>query len=218
VHLDIYQLAETKNYLEQFLASINKSKKIVVYGSWIMDLIFCGVLCIPYEKIIAWVDPENPEVSNYKYFYHLPQLSLKKLQNYEYDTIISLKPRALSTPRIIEKCGLKARCRIINLLPDILNTDIAEALRGKKIALVGASDTVQKAKELMESEKRMGRIDYFHDMPDVYNNVSRKYDFVVFDKGEYGIDRREFAQNSRYQIKEILHPEFLCDGGFYARC
>lgn len=217
VVLDVYQFSETENYLEDIKKRIERSNKIVVYGSWIMDLIFCGALSIPYEKIIAWVDPNNSEVSNYKYFYHMPQLSLEKLKEYEYDIIITLKPRVLSTPRIIEEHGLNSQCKTMNLLPDVLNTDIAKALRGKKIAIAGISDAVQKVKELIEAENSAGSIDHFSDVLEIRKENS-KYDFVVFDKDEHGIDRLDFTQNSRYQINEILYVEFLYDGGFYTRC
>ena len=215
--LNIYQFSETENYLKDIKEGIEQSNKIVVYGSWIMDLIYCDALSIPYEKIIAWVDPENPEVSDYKYFYHMPQLSLEKVKDYEYDTIITLKQRVLSTPRMIEKHGLNPQCKTINLLPDILNTDLANALRGKKIAIAGISDAVQKVKKLLETENSVGRLDHFSDVLEICNE-NNKYDFVVFDKDEYGINRKEFAQNSRYQINEILHVEFLYDGGFYTGC
>jgi predicted CopG family antitoxin len=215
--LNIYQFSETENYLKDIKERIEQSNKIVVYGSWIMDLIYCDALSIPYEKIIAWVDPENPEVSDYKYFYHMPQLSLEKVKDYEYDTIITLKQRVLSTPRMIEKHGLNPQCKTINLLPDILNTDLANALRGKKIAIAGISDAVQKVKKLLETENSVGRLDHFSDVLEICNE-NNKYDFVVFDKDEYGINRKEFAQNSRYQINEILHVEFLYDGGFYTGC
>jgi len=214
---NIYQFSDTEKYLEDVKEHIKQSNKIVIYGSWIMDLIYCGALSIPYEKIIAWVDPENPEISNYKYFYHMPQLSLEKLKEHEYDAVITLKPRVLSTPRIIEKYGLNPQCKTINLLPDILNTDIAKALRDKKIAIAGITEAVQKVKELLEVENSAGRIDHFSDVSEICNEKS-KYDFVVFDKNECGIDRKEFAQNSRYRINEIFHVEFLYDGGFYTRC
>lgn len=214
VIVDIYQFFETKNYVEDLKSSIKGSNKIVAYGSWIMDLIFSGALSIPYDKIIAWVDPENPEVSNYKYFYHLPQLSLAALKTHDYDAIVTLRPRALATPRIIEEHGLNPDARIINPLPDILNVEISKAIVGKTIAIAGESESVTRARGLLAADKRMEAIEHYSNIWDICS-TDVKYDFIVFDPNEFNVDRQEFAQRSRYLINEVLHVEFLLDGGYY---
>jgi radical SAM superfamily enzyme YgiQ (UPF0313 family) len=214
--LDIYQFIETKNYLEYLKGSIENSKKIVVYGSWIMDLIFCGMLAMPYEKIIAWVDPENPDVSNYNYFYHMPQRSLADLKKQDYDAIITLKPRALATPLIIEEQGLNPHSKIINIVPDILNVAILKAVVGKIVAIAGGSDSVRKVKELLVAEQSDVTIVNYSDIWGVCN-IGVKYDFVIYDKYEFDVDRQEFAQNSHYLINEVLYTEFLLDCGYYTK-
>jgi radical SAM superfamily enzyme YgiQ (UPF0313 family) len=216
VIVDIYQFLETKNYVEDLKSSIKGSNKIVVYGSWIMDLIFSGALSIPYDKIIAWVDPENPEVSNYKYFYHLPQLSLARLKAHDYDAIVTLKPRVLATPRIIEEHGLNPDAKIINPLPDILNVEISKATVGKTIAIVGESESVTRARGLLAADKRMEAIEHYSNIWDICS-TDVKYDFIVFDPNEFNVDRQEFVQKSRYLIGEVLYVEFLLDGGYYAK-
>lgn len=217
VVLNIYQFSETENYLEDIKERIEQSNKIVVYGSWIMDLIFCGSLSIPYDKIIAWVDPENHEVSNYNYFYHLPQLSLADLKVHDYDTIITLKPRALATPRIIEEQGLNPHSNIINLIPDILNSYISKAIAKKMVAIAGKSDSVNKVKEVLVAENIAGTIKNYNHIWDICK-ADIKYNYIIYDKKELVVDRQTFAQNSHYLINEVLYTEFLLDGGYYARC
>ncbi len=217
VNLDIYQFPETGAYLTQLQNKIENSQKIVVYGSWIMDLIFCGPLSIPYENIIAWIDPDNSEVSDYKYIYHMPQMSRKELQECEYDTIITLKPRALSTPQRMEADDLNSQCQVIHLFPDILNEEILKKLIGKKIATIGMSEAVEKVYRLLEAANITNTVEHFSKIADVCNDNS-KYDYIILDTLEHDIDRQKFAQNSLYQINEILHVDFLYDGGFYTGC
>ncbi|MBF0230149.1 MAG: radical SAM protein [Desulfamplus sp.] len=215
--LDIYKFTETEKYLEYLKFSINDSKKIVVYGSWIMELIFCGALSIPYEKIIAWVDPENPDVSSYDYFYHMPQLSLEEIKIQGYDMIISLKPRSLTTPRIIEEHGLNPHCKIINIAPDILNIDICKVMERKTVAIAGGSDSVVKVRESFISAHLNIVIDNYSNINQICN-ADVKYDFIIYDKYEFDTTRQELAQNSNYLINEILYTIFLLDGGYYAKC
>ena len=217
VVVDIYQFYETKAYLEEFRTRLAASSRIVVYGSWIMDLIFSGAINFPYHKIIAWVDPENPEVSNKRYVYHLPQLSLKELKEYDYDTIIALKPHMLATRQIIKEQGLNPDAAIITPLPDTLNTVIAEMMRGKKIALAGASERVTLARALLTTGRGVGALEHLGTIQDICSSYGN-YDFIVFDPNEFHIDRQELAQRSRYLIQEILHVQFLLDGGYYTGC
>ncbi len=216
VSVDIYQFFETKNHAENFKSSINGSNKIVVYGSWIMDLIFSGALSIPCNKIIAWVDPENPHVSDYKYFYHMPQLSLAALKTHEYDAIVTLKPRALATPQLIEEQGLNPDVNIINPLPDELNVAILKAIVGKTIAIVGESECVTRVRDLLATDKRIKAIEHYCTIGEIFS-MDVTYDFIIFDPNEFDIDRQEFAQRSRYLINEVLHVQFLLDGGYYSR-
>jgi len=217
VILDIYQFSETISYLEDLKLKINGSKKIVVYGNWIMDLIFCSALSVPYNKIIAWVDPGNPEVSNYKYFYHIPQLSLKGLKSQDYDTIITLTPRVLATPQIIQAQGLNPEADIINVVPDVLNQLISSRLSGNKVAIAGKSYSVKKAKSLLNENKKISKLDHYNNVWDI-SKVDVKYDLIVFDENEFGVNRQEFALKSRYLVSEALHVGFLLDGGYYAGC
>jgi anaerobic magnesium-protoporphyrin IX monomethyl ester cyclase len=216
VILDIYQFPETSTYLESLKLSIGESKEIVVYGSWIMDLIFCSAISIPFEKIIAWVDPENHEVSNRSYFYYRPQLSLTDLGKRDYDAIIALNPRSLTTPRIIKGEGLNPHVRVINPIPDTLNAVVCKAMTGKTVAIAGKSHSSKKVKELLNADKNINAIIQYNDIWDI-GNADEKCDFVIFDKNECGVDRKEFAKKSRYLVSEVLHVEFLLDGGYYAK-
>jgi radical SAM superfamily enzyme YgiQ (UPF0313 family) len=216
VCVDIYQFLESENYLKFLKVSINSCNKIVVYGGWIMDLIFCGAISISYDKIIAWVDPENPEVSNYKYFYHIPQLSLADLKIQDYDAIITLKPRVFATPQIIEEHGLNPHAIILNLLPDTVNEVIIEAMAGKLVAIAGVSDAAKKVNELLAAKKSAITITNYSNIRDICR-TDIKYDYIIFDEDEFGAKRQEFAQNSRYKINAILYAKFLLEGGYYAR-
>lgn len=214
VFLDIYRFNDTKFYLEEIQRCLKETNRIVVYGSWIMDLIFSDALSIPYEKIIAWVDPDNPDISNYNYIYHLPQMPLEELKATSYDLIVSLKPRVLSTSKLIAGNGLNGQCRILHILPDQLNAIVAKNLSGKTIAVAGESDGAKSAIQLLETQTGLKNIHRHTDIWDIDNQHS-SYDFVIFDQNEYGIDRLKFAQNTRYRTTEILHTEFLYDGGFF---
>jgi radical SAM superfamily enzyme YgiQ (UPF0313 family) len=217
VAIDIYRFPEMKRYLKIIEQSIKKSKKIIVYGSWIMDLFFCDALSMPYNKVIAWVDPDNPDVSDFQYVYHLPQLTPADLKIQEYDTIITLKSRVLSTPRIIEEQGLNPKATIIHVNPDILNDAIVKALAGKAVAIAGESTPTRKVEEHLRSDKTVHEIEHFTDILEI-NKITRRFDYIIFDKDEFGLDRHVFSQQSRYLLSEILYPEFLLDGGYLSCC
>lgn len=216
VFLDIYQFPETRNWLEDFKRSIEGSNKIVVYGSWIMDLLFCNAISIDIDKIIAWVDPERPEISNYSHFYHLPQLSRADLAGQDYDEIITLASRTVATPQNIMKLGLNPDVRLINPIPDVLNTVIAGQIAGKRVAVAGDGKSAKKVAELLTSEKIVGALDLYSNVRDI-SDEDVKYDFIIIDKDECGIHRHEFAQRSDYNSKQIIHIEYLLEGGFYAK-
>lgn len=214
VIIDVYQLPDITFYVEELLKRIANSQKIVIYGEWIMDLFFCGALPIPHEKLLAWVNPNNPECSNYNYFYHIPQLSLEELKEHEYDTILVLNSRTFSTPQVIEDHGLNSQCQIIYLLPDILNIKIVKAFTKKNIAIIGKSDIVKKTTQQIKDKNCAGTISHLNNMEEFYKE-KRIYDFVVYDKNESGITRHGFAQNSQYQVSQILYTDHLLDGGFF---
>jgi radical SAM superfamily enzyme YgiQ (UPF0313 family) len=216
VKLDIYQFPETKAFLEDIKKSIEESSKIVVYGSWIMDLLFCNNISIDFEKIIAWVDPEKPEVSSYNHFYHLPQLSLAALEKQYYNAIITLAPRAAATPQIIMRQGLNPDVRLINPIPDVLNTVIAKQIAGKRVAIAGESNSVNKVIGFLIADKNLNAPDRYSNIWDICD-ADVRYDFIILDKDEFGVDRHEFAQKSCYRANQILHVEFLLDGGYYAK-
>ncbi len=213
--LDIYQFSEIKTYLENLKVQIEDSNKIVIYGGWIMDLIFCGSISLPYEKIVAWVDPENPDVSNYNYVYHIPQRSMAALKSLDYDSIIALKPRALATPLIIEEGGLNPDATIISIVPDVLNAPLLETITGKFVAIAGESDTAIKVKKFLETRQPDTTVENYITLGDI-NSVDVKYDFVIYDQDEIDVDRQEFAENSRYLLNQVLYTEFLLEGGYYA--
>jgi radical SAM superfamily enzyme YgiQ (UPF0313 family) len=216
VSVDIYQFDELKSYAEHLRVSIKESNKMVVLGSWIMDLIFSGALSIPYKKIIAWVDPENPEVSNRKYFYHLPQLSLAALKAHRYDAIVALRPRCLSTPQIMEGHGLDPDAKIIHLIPDAFNPVISKTLTGKTVAVVGESHSMKRVGKFLAVDKSVAKMKHYSNIQEICD-ADVKYDLIVLDPEEFHVDRHEFAQRSRYLINEILHAEFLLDGGYYVK-
>ncbi len=62
----------------------------------------------------------------------------------------------------------------------------------------------------------MGTINYYKNVHEIPQETV-KYDYVIFDKEEQRVDRKEFAQTTQYQLSEILHVEFLYDGGYYSR-
>lgn len=218
VNLDLYQFPEIEAHLDLLKKKLEKSQKIVVYGSWIMDLIFCGSLSFPYEKIIAWIDPGNIEVSDYKYIYHMPQMSRKDLKECEYDTIITLKPRMLSTHQLMETNCINTKCQVVHLFPDILNDDIVKKLIDKNIATIGMNVSVEKIHKLLIANNISKSIEHFNTTEDACTD-NRKYDFIIFDPLENDtMNRQTFTQNTSYQLDEVIPVDFLYDGGFYSGC
>jgi radical SAM superfamily enzyme YgiQ (UPF0313 family) len=214
VHLDTFEFTETVAHLADLSAAVERSTAIVVYGGWVMDLLFNAAIAIPHEKIVAWVDPDDPGVSQRAYFYHIPQLSSEGLRKRGYDLIVSLKPRLQSAPAMLQRHGLDPACRTVNVFPDALNPVLAAAFAGRRIAIVGSGETVRDAARLVETCRGVGTSDRLGNLGEVRAG-DRRYDLVVYDRSEAGVDRCEFAQDCRYRVDEILYPAFLCDGGQY---
>jgi len=213
VILDIYSLPEVNRYLAELKKCIANSKKIVVYGDYIMDLIYCGAVSIPLDKLLAWVNPNRPECSDYKYIYHLPQLSIARLKEHDYDSVIVLDSRVSSTMPKMEQDGLNPKCPKIYLTPDILNVEIGRLVSDKNIAIIGNGEIVNQVKTRVKSEYSVRDIRHFNDINDIYSE-NDIYDYVVYDKREISVTRNEFAQNAPYKIHQILYTDFLLDGGF----
>jgi len=215
VHVDIFGFDDMRAQLEYLAGKIDASESIVVYGKWIMDLIFCGALAIPCRKIIAWVDPDNSEVSGYSHIYHLPQLSVSEINKRTFD-LLSLRPGHQSTPAHIQAHGFNARGDIVNLAPVSINAEIAALVRGKRVAVAGCSERVLAATRLLQEGARATTIDRFQNLEQL-TAANRSHDYVLFDAQEAGLDRARFAQNSHYRLEVVLLPEFVCDAGFYSR-
>jgi radical SAM superfamily enzyme YgiQ (UPF0313 family) len=218
IEIDIYNFVETQEYLDQIKDKIESCQKIVVFGKWIMDLIYCGALSIPYHKILAWVNQDQPEVSEFKYFYNIPQVSIEELASCDYDAIISLKPRIEVVHDVLANYGLKKDCFILHLFPDILNVEITKMLHKKKVALIGNTNSIinKKIKKLIDDAKCFNELIIYETIEQIDKN-NHDYDFLIFDKTETCMNRYEFSQLSRYTVQEILYSEYLYDGGYFVK-
>ena len=147
----------------------------------------------------------------------MPQLPLMALKEQDYDAIITLKPRSFATPLILEEHGVDPHCKIVNPVPDMLNAVISKAMAGKSVAIAGESGSAKRVRDLLVAEQCSVTIDNYRDIRNICN-VDMKYDFVIYDKYEFNVDRQEFSQNSRYLIDELMYTEFLLDCGYYAKC
>jgi len=98
-----------------------------------------------------------------------------------------------------------------------LNGTITEALVGKSVAIAGESMFTKKVMEQLFSDNTVHDIEHSTDIWDL-NKIPRKYDYIIFDKEEFGLDRNVFSQQSHYLLSEVLYPEFLLDGGYLSCC
>lgn len=186
--------------------NFEESNQIIFFGPNPMSVIFNPVLSFPFEKIVGWINPEDPSNLRKKYLYHL---SLKKIKEVETDKclLVSNSPRKM-TSKNLSKMGIVPK-KIVYIAPDEINQHVMDLLEGKTVFLCGKSSEI---KFLFNHIKIFGKCKGLKINKEVC--FDDNYDFVILDSEH---DRVTFSQRSSYRIDQILIPEFFFESGFFVK-